>query len=99
MNTVFLPDAPGNEPVREYRPDSPETASLKAKLGEMASAIKCRYAAAGVVAWLKNSCGFPMVGGVCNHVIRRRSLCPDFARLTGGLWSLLVGFAFPEARK
>jgi 1-pyrroline-5-carboxylate dehydrogenase len=34
---VFTPPAPHNEPVRDYPPGSPERASLKARLDEMAS--------------------------------------------------------------
>jgi 1-pyrroline-5-carboxylate dehydrogenase len=35
--TIFRATAPGNEPVRSYAPGSPETASIKAKLKEMAA--------------------------------------------------------------
>jgi len=37
VNTTFLPASPANEPVREYRPGTPETSSLKARCKEMAS--------------------------------------------------------------
>ncbi|MDJ0972829.1 MAG: L-glutamate gamma-semialdehyde dehydrogenase [Planctomycetota bacterium] len=38
VNTVFRYDEPLNEPVKAYKPDSPETASLKATLKSMSGA-------------------------------------------------------------
>src|SRR6056297_3139385 len=37
MNGIFLFEQPENEPVKEYRPGSPERAELKEKLKEMQS--------------------------------------------------------------
>ena len=37
LNAAYNLEPPGNEPVREYRPGAPETASLREKLDEMAA--------------------------------------------------------------
>ncbi|HEY3961681.1 MAG TPA: hypothetical protein VGL84_04090, partial [Gaiellaceae bacterium] len=36
-HAIFRPPAPINEPVRDYAPGSPERASLKRRLAQMAS--------------------------------------------------------------
>ena len=37
VNTTFHLPAPGNEPIRDYRPGSPETESLQARIDTLAS--------------------------------------------------------------